>query len=161
MKRVLLATALMVGSLGIPALALAADKAEPVLTAQTKVLFDKQADGIRAQIGQGGRYQFIKDDEKRTVEQRLNSIAAILDKHADGSRINDAEKLQIVNAQEEVNAILAQRDSKRLVCERRAPTGSHRPVNTCRTYGEIEQERRATQDLLRQTNAVKSIERGG
>lgn len=161
MKRVLLAAVLSVGLMGLAAQAAAAEQAEAVLTAQTKVSFDKQADGIRAQIGPGGRYQFIKDEEKHTVEQRLGAIAAILDKHADGSKVSADEKVQIVNAQEEVNAILAQRDSKRLVCERRAPTGSHRPVNTCRTYGEIEQERRATQDLMRQTNAVKSIERGG
>ena len=99
MKRVLLATALMVAVWVSRLWPGVGQGRDPVLTAQTKVLFDKQADGIRAQIGQGGRYQFIKDDEKRTVEQRLNSIAAILDKHADGSRINDAEKLQIVNAQ--------------------------------------------------------------
>jgi len=42
-------------------LAIAADaKVDPVLTAQTKESFEKQATGIRAQMATGGRYQFIK-----------------------------------------------------------------------------------------------------
>jgi len=137
------------------------NKPDPVLTAQTKDAFLKQATGIRAQMATGGRYQFIKEDEKRTVEQRLSSIDGILTKHLADGHLGAEEKLQIVNAQEEVNAILTQRDSKRLVCEHKAPTGSHRVQSTCRTYGEIEEEHRNTQDFMRQSQAVKSIERGG
>jgi hypothetical protein len=135
-------------------------KVDHVLTAQTKESFEKQATGIRAQMATGGRYQFIKEDEKRTVEQRLSAIDGILTKHLADGKLGAEEKLQIVNAQEEVNAILTQRDSKRLVCEHKAPTGSHRVQSTCRTYGEIEEEHRNSQDFMRQTQAVKSIERG-
>lgn len=150
-------------ALAAPGLSLAKEKADPVLTAQTKEAFDKQADGIRAQMAAGGRYQFVKANERATVERRLNEIGTLLGKHVDDGKLGTDEKLQIVNAQEEVNAILSQRDSKRLVCEQRAPTGSHRPQSTCRTYGEVEMERRDTQELMRRTNAVggTSQDRGG
>jgi hypothetical protein len=158
MTRFALAALLAVAVAG-PAFA-TAQKPDPVLTAQTKETFDKQAAGIRAQMAPGGRYQFIKPDEKHTVEERLSTIDGILTKHVSDGKINADEKIQIVNSQEEINAILSQRDSKRLVCEHKAPTGSHRVQNVCRTYGEIEEERRNTQDFIRTNQAVKSIERG-
>jgi len=51
-------------------------------------------------------------------------------------------------AQEEVNGILHHNDNNRLVCEHVAPVGSHLPVTTCRTYGEILGQRRADQKFL-------------
>ena len=40
-----------------------------------------------------------------------------------------------------MNGLLKHNDANRLVCESRAPVGSHLPVTTCRTFGEIERGR--------------------
>ena len=115
---------------------------EKPLVAQSLAGFDQEATEIRAGMHQGGRYEFLKADDKSKVEARLNSMHALLEKHANQNDLNSADKIALVNAQEEVNAILKHNDSNRLVCESRAPIGSHLPVKTCRTFGEIEQGRR-------------------
>jgi hypothetical protein len=107
----------------------------------------------------GGRYQFVKDEEKQTVERNLTAIAGLFDRNV-GHQLNENEKVELVNAQEQINAILAQRDSQRVVCERRAPTGSHLQQSTCRTYGQIEQERADTQYMLRQAGASRESLKG-
>jgi hypothetical protein len=90
---------------------------------------------------QGGRYEFLKADDKSKIEARLNSMHALLEKHSNQNDLNSSDKIALVNAQEEVNALLKHNDSNRLICESRAPIGSHLPVKTCRTYGDIEAQR--------------------
>jgi hypothetical protein len=114
---------------------------EKPLVAQTLAGFEQEATEIRAGMHQGGRYEFLKADDKSRVEARLNSMQALLQKHATQNDLNSNDKITLANEQEEVNAILKHNDSNRLVCESRAPIGSHLPVKTCRTYGEIEQQR--------------------
>jgi hypothetical protein len=114
---------------------------EKPLVAQSLAGFDQEATEIRAGMHEGGRYEFLKADDKSKVEARLNSMHALLEKHASQNELNSGDKIALVNAQEEVNAILKHNDSNRLVCESRAPIGSHLPVKTCRTYGDIEMQR--------------------
>jgi hypothetical protein len=116
---------------------------EKPLVAQTLEGFDKEAATIRAGMQPGGRYEFLKPDDKNRVEARLASMQKLLQKHAGQSDLNSTDKIALVNEQEEVNALLRHNDGNRLVCENRAPVGSHLPVKTCRTYGEIELERQA------------------
>ncbi|HZX90093.1 MAG TPA: hypothetical protein VFE67_05580 [Rudaea sp.] len=114
---------------------------EKPLVAQSLAGFDQEATEIRAGMHEGGRYEFLKADDKSKIEARLNSMHALLEKHASQNDLNSADKIALVNAQEEVNAILKHNDSNRLVCESRAPIGSHLPVKTCRTFGDIEMQR--------------------
>lgn len=111
------------------------------LVAQTLTGFEQEAKEIRAGMQPGGRYEFLKTDDKNRVEARLASMQSLLQRHADQNDLNSNDKIILANAQEEVNAVLKHSDSNRLVCESRAPIGSHLPVKTCRTYGEIELER--------------------
>jgi len=114
---------------------------EKPLIAQTLDGFQKEAGSIRESMKQGGRYEFIKADDQKKVEARLNSMEALLTKHAAQNDLNTNDKITLANAQEEVNAILKHNDSNRLVCESRAPVGSHLPVKTCHTFGELELQR--------------------
>ncbi len=145
MKSVVCMMALALAALSSLALAKDKEKVEQVLQAQTTEEFTIQADGVRAQMQTGGRYEFVTNAERSTVEQRLNDMQKLLAEHGPASSMNDANRVALFNAQEAVNAILNQRDAKRLICERRAPTGSHVPQNNCRTYGEIERRRREAQ----------------
>jgi len=133
---------------------------EKPLVAQSLAGFDQEATEIRASMHPGGRYEFLKADDKTKVEARLNSMHALLEKHAGQNDLNSSDKIALVNAQEEVNSILKHNDSNRLVCESRAPIGSHLPVKTCRTYGDIEQQRQA--DMKLHSDLDKSrVNRGG
>jgi len=137
----------------------AKQKVEQVLVTSTQAQFDEAAAHIRHEMNAGGRYEFLRPNERETIEHRLKEIGDMLDHNADGS-FTRQEKLKLLNAQEEVNGLLAQRDGNRLICERRAPTGSHLQQNTCVTYAEKERERRETQKLLRDRGAVVSEEHG-
>ena len=122
--------------------ALADDVIEKPLVAQSLDGFHKEAAGIREGMKPGGRYEFVKDADRSRIDARLNTMEAVLQKNADKNDLGTADKIALANAQEEVNGILKHNDSNRLVCESRAPIGSHLPVKTCRTFGEIEQGRR-------------------
>jgi hypothetical protein len=115
------------------------------LVAQSLEGFHREAAAIRAGMQPGGRYEFLNSGDRSRVDARLNTMEAVLQKHASQNDLSGADKITLINAQEEVNGILKHNDANRLVCESRAPVGSHIPVRTCRTYGEIEQGRRETQ----------------
>jgi hypothetical protein len=126
---------------------------EKPLIAQTLDGFHKEAAAIREAMQPGGRYEFIKADDRNKIDARLNSMDALLTKHVSQNDLSGNDKITLVNAQEEVNAILKHNDSNRLVCESHAPIGSHLPVKTCRTYGEMELQRREA------TKSVSDLDR--
>jgi len=99
-----------------------------------------------------GQYGFMKAADRARVETRLNDMQKLLQEHSSGNDLPNSDKLVLVNAQEEVNGILRHNDVNRLVCERRAPVGSNIPVTTCRTFGEIENQRRASLNQLNDFN---------
>jgi hypothetical protein len=74
---------------------------EKPLVAQTLAGFEQEATEIRAGMHQGGRYEFLKADDKSRVEARLNSMQALLQKHADQKDLNSNDKITLVNEQEE------------------------------------------------------------
>ena len=114
---------------------------EKPLVAQTLADFNVSAAQIHREMEPGGTYEFIKPEDRRRVDNGLAHIGKLLQDHASASDLSSRDKITLVNAQEEVNAVLKHNDSNRLVCESRAPIGSHIPVNTCRRYGDIEERR--------------------
>ncbi|HEX7111159.1 MAG TPA: hypothetical protein VF216_01855 [Mizugakiibacter sp.] len=140
-----LLAALYVGS------AIAADKVDVVTKGDTKDNFEAVAAAVRKQMAPGGYYQYVQDDERKTVEGRLGDMRTLFDRRSTVDQMTAEEKAQLANDQEAINAILAKRDSRRIICERVRPTGSNIPRRVCRTYGELENERlgvqRTMQDL--------------
>jgi hypothetical protein len=113
---------------------------EKPLIAQSLDGFHKESGEIREQMKTGGRYEFLKNDERSKIEARLGTMEGILQRHADQNDLNGNDKIAMLNAQEEINSILKHNDSNRLICENRAPVGSNLPIKTCRTFGEIERQ---------------------
>jgi hypothetical protein len=118
------------------------------LVAQTLDTFNEQSARIREQMQPGNVYGFIKPADKSRVEARLDDMLKLLQSHASESDMKREEKVRLANDQEAVNGILRHNDINRLVCESRAPVGSHIPVTTCRPFGEVEQERREAQKSM-------------
>ena len=114
---------------------------EKPLLAQSLAEFNQTADQIRKEMEPGGTYEFIKPEDRRRVDNGLAQIGKLLQDHASATELSSRDKITLVNAQEDVNAVLKHNDSNRLICESRAPIGSHIPVNTCRRYGDIEERR--------------------
>ena len=135
----------------------AADNRTPVvekpLVAQSLDSFLQESAKIREQMQPGGVYGLIKPADKARVETRLGDMQKLLQDRASQGDLPRADKISLTNAQEEVNGILRHNDNNRLVCERRAPLGSNIPVTTCRTFGEMETERREAQKSMNEFSA--------
>jgi len=141
MSKVLFAIA--AGLLGLMSARAADDNViEKPLSALTLDAFNGEAAIVAAGMGAGGRYEFLKVADKKKIEGQIASMRAVLQAHAAQNDLDDRDKATLAKTQQEVNDVLKRNDSNRIICERRAPPGSHMPVQTCRTFAEIEQERR-------------------
>ncbi len=130
-------------------LASASDKViEKPVAADTADKFTQTAAGIHAEMGAGGRYEFMRPDDKGKVEADLNTMAAMLQKSGSVASMPQGDQVKLFNTQEHLNGILTHSDSNRLICERRAPVGTNIPINTCKTVGEIEKARRDAQKYM-------------
>jgi len=138
----------------VPAASLLAKSPPPPdVKADTKDKFVSVADHVREQMGAGGRFEFLTADERATVTRDLADMQSLFEKFDKVDAMDDASKIKLYNSQSEVNAVLTRRDGDREICTHEDPTGSHLPKTTCRTYSQIERDRRDTMkmkdDMLR------------
>lgn len=145
---VLIPLSLVLCVLASPVLARSA-KVKPVqVQADTKAKFDVVAAEVRAQLVQGGRFEFVTEEERATLNTNLNAMGALFDKFGMVERMNRDTKIALFNDQEVVNAILKRRDAERLICRSEMPTGSHIPTTKCRTYGDIQRDQTDTRNFM-------------
>lgn len=121
------------------------NKVERPLTAESKALFDDQAEAIRQQMQPGGHYEFVSVQERAEVEKGLESVSSVLGRHAEAKDFSSADKAELLQAQENVNAILTRNDGRRLICERSRPTGSHLGQDKCVTLADKERQRQLSE----------------
>lgn len=145
---------------GVQALALAAQTDVPAgqpdktgaipqrVFADTPETFAAQSQRVRDDMQAGGRYEYISATDKRMVEQLLEQMAALLERAGSVQAMNHDTRIQLFNAQEQVNGLLKHNDNNRLVCESRAPIGSNILRTTCHTHGQIEATARNTREGL-------------
>lgn len=132
-------------------------KLDPALQAVTKEKFDDQAAAIRQQMKAGGRWEFVDANERAAVDRRLDEIAGLLGSAASADALNPTQKGQLLEAQEDVNAILTKKDGRRVICQQVTPTGTNRKQKQCETYAERERQRRETQQYLRSETRPDAI----
>ena len=126
---------------------------EPVIGADTAAKFAEQVAHVRDEMKPGGRYEFIRENDSIRLDHLLATMGALLMRHGSAAAMSRDARIELFNAQEQVNAILRHNDELRLVCESRPKIGSNIPQTTCRTFGDIERDRRAgNQTLLEHDN---------
>lgn len=121
---------------------------EKAFNADTKEAFEHVATDVRKEMGDGGRYQYLKPDERKTVDLKLSEIEGLFAESDTVQAMKHDTKVTLFNDQEVVNSILAHRDRDRVICKNEAPLGSHIPVTSCHTYGQEEDARRGTRNQL-------------
>ena len=154
MKKNVSAVCLLLAAFAVSAAA-ATDKPTPAVNADTKESFATVSGWVQKEMHAGGRYEHVTDSERSTVESKLASMSALLDKKGSVAQMNDAEKTQMFNDQEQVNSILAHRDGDRLVCQTVAPVGSHIPVKSCKTARQLEGDQRDAQKFIQDRQNVQ------
>jgi hypothetical protein len=141
----LLALLLVLGAAG----ALATENYhENALNADTRAKFAAIAASVRNEMRAGGRYEYVKPDERKTIDRKLAEMESLFDQSESVEGMKQDTKVTLFNAQEVVNSILTRRDRDRVICKNEPPLGSHIPVTSCHTYGQEEEARRGTQEQL-------------
>jgi hypothetical protein len=139
----------------------AKEKSDPAVNANSKDAFETVSTWVRKQMDEGGRYSYVTSSERTRVDTKLGEMGTLFQARGDVAQMSDVEKTRMFNDQEEVNAILAKRDNERLICKTENPTGSHIPVKTCRTAGEIEARRRGDEQYLQWHQRTPQLKAGG
>jgi hypothetical protein len=123
------------------ALAYAASAQASIDKVTTADQFRQNADSVREQMRDGGRYQGLSRDERDQVERELGRMQALFDQYGSTDEMAPAKKVDLFNAQERANAILTENDGDRLVCRMERRTGSKMSERTCRKVSDIERVR--------------------
>lgn len=124
----------------------ASDKA--VVRADTKENFQAVVAAIQKQMAPGGRWQFVDQGERATIDGNFADMSRLYDQYGSVDKMSPTAKQQLLADQNTVNAILTKRDGDRLICKSEVPVGSHLPIRTCRTYAQIELEQRNAQQQM-------------
>lgn len=110
--------------------------------------FAERADAIRKAIRTD---QFVLErKEVAIVDARLDEMSKLLDGVDSVGELQDAQRVKLFNAQEEVNAILTERAGDRKICEHRPRLGSHRKEVHCETVAERRTRQSHTREKTRQ-----------
>ena len=118
------------------------------VAADTTDKFQQVATQIRADMTTGGRYEFIRPDEKAKVEIDLDAMTKMMQQSGSVAAMSQDQKVLLFNTQEHLNGILTHNDVNRLVCEHAAAIGSHIQTTTCKTVGDIERQRGSAKQLM-------------
>ncbi|MEO6690277.1 MAG: hypothetical protein ABIS07_11550 [Dokdonella sp.] len=143
-----------------PLVAVAGEKPEAAVNASSKDDFQTVAVWVRKEMTPGGRYSYVSDAERSTVNKELDNMNRLFEQTGDVAHMNDQQKTQMFNSQEQVNSLLGKHDNERLVCKNELPIGSHIPVKTCQTAGMIEARRRNDVQYLQRTQNSPQLRSG-
>jgi hypothetical protein len=121
---------------------------EKTFNADTQDKFQQVADGVRKEMQPGGRYEYVKPQERATIERSLAEMDALFTATGGVENMKQDDKIKLFNEQEVVNSILTRRDKDRVICEDKPKLGSHVRTTNCHTYGQEEEARRGSQDTM-------------
>ncbi|MBN8726544.1 MAG: hypothetical protein J0H15_02425 [Xanthomonadales bacterium] len=107
--------------------------------------FEAQAAEVRKEMGSDGRYGAISVDDRKAVEADLDQIEALLDAKDSPAKLNDQQQVDLINAQERINAVLTKNDGNRLICTMEPRTGTKFKEKVCITQSERDTIRRNSQ----------------
>lgn len=110
--------------------------------------FAEQAAAVRKEMGDEGRYREVSAADRSMVEAELSKIEGLLQSKGSANKLNDSEQVELVNAQEHINALLTKNDGNRLICSQEKRTGSNFKIKTCMTAFQREERRRKSQQGL-------------
>ncbi len=123
----------------------------PDLEKQNVDTFAAQAEHVRKEMDKGGRYEFIKDDDRAAVEDGLTFMRDLITANGSVSAMKEDDRIRLFNRQERINALLTNSDSQRVICEKGYQPGSLFRLTTCHTVAELAARERDSKDTLQAT----------
>jgi len=130
---------------------------EKRVAADTPEKFQQIAADIRKDMSPGGRYEFMRPDEKSNTENDLDAIMKMLQGAGSVAAMKHEQQVQLFNVQENLNGLLTHNDRNRLVCQKNASVGTHIQTTTCKTVGDIERERASSRKYITDQSEKQQI----
>jgi hypothetical protein len=131
-----------------PAAAVPEENGKPVVKADSKENFEAVVAAIHQQMQPGGRWQYIDNSERATIDGSFADMGKLYDQFGSVDKMDQSARIRLLADQSTVNAILTRKDGDRLICETNMPVGSHFPVKTCKTYAQMQAEQRGAQEFM-------------
>lgn len=145
MKRSIVVSGLLVMVCGV---CFADQVIEKPVSADTPEKFTVVATEVRTDMAPGGRYEFIRPDQKGKVEADLSLMMQLLQQAGSVTAMREDQRVQLFNLQENLNGILTHSDKNRLICENVQAAGSLLRTNKCRTLGDMERDHADSKQLM-------------
>jgi len=120
----------------------------PALEKENADAFKPTIDRIQHEMDKGGRYEYIKDDDRNEVNADLDLMLGMIREHGTVAAMKDEDRVKLFNTQEKINAILTNSDSNRLICEKVPQPGTMLRQTSCHTVAEARKRERESQDAL-------------
>lgn len=117
-----------------------------IFKADTPAAFEEQAAKVREGMRGSGPYANISASDRHALEVDLDKIGELLRRKGSASALSDGEQVDLVNAQERVNAILTHNDGDRLICTYERRSGSNFKYKTCLTASQRDRTRQQSQE---------------
>lgn len=127
---------------------------KPVVVADNKANFDLVAAAIRKEMQPGGRFGFVDNTGRQTVESRLADMQTLFDQYGSVEKMQGPAQTKLLADQNAVNEVLARNDGNRRICWKETPVGTHFPTTVCRTLAEIQAQRQNARDNLQQNQQL-------
>ncbi len=109
--------------------------------------FLAQQQAIRADMAGAKKFKHVADFDKRQLYAAQDEMFALLTGRTSTDELDSTQLVALYNAQEVVNAVLAEAELDRPICERQTVLGSRRIQTVCLTV----RERRDLETASRQT----------
>lgn len=122
------------------------------VNAGTKEDLEATMAAVNKQMQPGGIFQYTSPSDRNIVNSHLNDMLNLLTQHGSFKQMNSTAQDRMMQDQNTINELLARNDSNRLVCTTETPTGTHFPQKVCRTYGQMQMQREAARNMLRNSN---------
>ncbi len=154
MKRNLILAAALAALLGAPAAFAVNPEKYPItpdLEKQNAEMFDAQAAHIRQEMEKGGRYEFIKERDRASVEEGLTFMHDLIAAKGSVGAMREEDKIRLFNRQERVNALLTNNDRDRVICEKAYQPGSLFRTTTCVSVAEQAKREKDSKYVLENT----------
>lgn len=143
MKKVVMALVLG-GLLAAPAAFASVDRN----ALQVESIRSQQAE-IRAGVeSRTGRYRDLTADTRSQLLAKQGEVLRTLEGKQSTDELNEAQKTEVFNALEWIEAALNKSEDERLVCERRQILGSTRRERVCKTVAQMREERDAARNRM-------------
>ena len=112
--------------------------------------FRQQAQALRTEMAAGGKYAKLSPSDQARVGKQLDRLQGIYDKRADGGSMSNLDQVALVNASEEINAVLSGDEDQKMVCEQVRKLGSNRTEKICLTVAQRNAAREAAKADMRE-----------